>query len=85
MGMKKEAEEFAQDSQESSRSTANILNRVIVVDPLPRVLIVDDNMFNLMTMQYMLEDGLGIKSDKAMNGEQAIRMIKNRNSHAPHE
>ena len=43
------------------------------------ILIVDDNAFNIVTLQTMIEGGkLKLTSDKAMNGEQAVNKVKER-------
>ncbi len=36
------------------------------------VLIVDDNMFNIIPLEYILSDSFQIKSDKALNGQEAV-------------
>jgi CheY-like chemotaxis protein len=41
-------------------------------DCVDSVLIVDDNMFNLMPLETMLEEYFEIKVDKAMNGREAV-------------
>ena len=39
------------------------------------VLIVDDNMFNIIPLEYILEDSFQIKSDKALNGLEAVNIF----------
>ena len=39
---------------------------------------VDDNVFNIMTLQTILEISLKLKSDKALNGKLALDLIKKR-------
>ena len=40
------------------------------------ILIVDDNIFNILTLQTILEQTLKLQSDKALNGREALEMIK---------
>ena len=40
------------------------------------ILVVDDNVFNLMTLQFILSDHLKLNSDKALNGLEAINLLK---------
>jgi PleD family two-component response regulator len=42
------------------------------------ILVVDDNVFNIMTLQTMLEVSLKLKSDRALNGKEAVELIKRR-------
>ncbi len=42
------------------------------------ILVVDDNVFNIMTLQTILESSLKIKSDKALNGKIAVDMVAKR-------
>ena len=46
------------------------------------MLIVDDNIFNIITLQMMLEP-LNLKSDMALNGLDALEKIKSRREQAP--
>ncbi len=39
---------------------------------------VDDNVFNIVTIQAIIELNFGFKSDKASNGKEAIDAIKRR-------
>ena len=43
-----------------------------------KILIVDDNIFNIVTLQTILEMQFGIKGDKAMNGQDALNKVKAR-------
>ena len=45
---------------------------------MPIVLIVDDNMFNLITLETMIELQFQIKVDKATNGLEAVNKVKER-------
>jgi hypothetical protein len=40
--------------------------------------VVDDNVFNIMTLQTMLEVSLKLKSDRALNGREAVELVKRR-------
>lgn len=41
------------------------------------ILIVDDNMFNLITLEIILKEFCGgLKCDKALNGEEAVNLFK---------
>lgn len=42
------------------------------------ILVVDDNVFNIMTLQCILDDGLQLKSDKALNGQEAVNRVLDR-------
>ena len=42
------------------------------------ILIVDDNIFNIVTLQTMLELQFKLKADKGFNGMEAIEKIKQR-------
>ncbi|CDW81024.1 pas domain s-box protein [Stylonychia lemnae] len=42
------------------------------------ILIVDDNIFNMVTLQTILEMQFNLKSDKAMNGLEAVMKVKDR-------
>ena len=44
----------------------------------PRILIVDDNIFNIVTLQTILEMNFNLSSDKSMNGQQAVDKVKSR-------
>ena len=39
------------------------------------ILVVDDNIFNLITIQTILDQGFGVKSDRAVNGQEAIDKV----------
>ena len=39
------------------------------------VLVVDDNIFNIVTLQTILEMNFGVKADKAMNGQEAVERV----------
>lgn len=39
------------------------------------ILIVDDNVFNIVTLQTLLEYQFNLESDKAMNGQEAIEKV----------
>jgi CheY-like chemotaxis protein len=39
---------------------------------------VDDNVFNIMTLQTMLEVSLKLKSDRALNGKEAVDLVRKR-------
>ena len=45
---------------------------------LSKILIVDDNIFNIVTIQTMLDIQFGVKSDKASNGQEALAMVAQR-------
>ena len=38
----------------------------------PRILVVDDNQFNIMVIKNMIEEYFGLEVDEASNGEIAI-------------
>ena len=42
------------------------------------ILVVDDNIFNIVTIQTILEMTYGVKSDKALNGQEAIDRVFDR-------
>ncbi|TNV83761.1 hypothetical protein FGO68_gene16545 [Halteria grandinella] len=42
------------------------------------ILVVDDNVFNLITLQSILHETFKIDSDSAMNGEEAVECVKER-------
>jgi PleD family two-component response regulator len=42
------------------------------------ILVVDDNVFNIMTLQTMLEVSLKLKSDRALNGKEAVDLVRKR-------
>lgn len=42
------------------------------------MLIVDDNIFNIVTLQTLLEIKFGITSDKASNGKEGVDKVKER-------
>ena len=42
------------------------------------ILVVDDNVFNIMTLQTMLEVSMKLKSDRALNGKEAVDLVKKR-------
>lgn len=44
------------------------------------VLAVDDNIFNIMVLQHVLEEKFGIHSDKALNGLEALNKVAERHS-----
>ena len=44
----------------------------------PDILVVDDNVFNIMTLQTILETSMKVKSDKALNGRIAVELIQRR-------
>ena len=44
---------------------------------------VDDNVFNLMTLQCILTEGLKVSADKALNGLEAVNKFKEREKQAP--
>lgn len=44
----------------------------------PRILIVDDNIFNLVTLESVLELQFSLKADRAMNGQEAVEMLLKR-------
>ena len=45
---------------------------------LPPILIVDDAIFNVFSLQMVLEKNFNLKSDFAYNGEEAIKKVKER-------
>ena len=42
----------------------------------PKILIVDDNMYNLIPLELLLKQKLGIDVDKAFNGEEAVKLYR---------
>ncbi len=44
----------------------------------PEVLVVDDNIFNIVTLQTLLDFQHSLPSDKAMNGQEAVEMVQRR-------
>ena len=44
------------------------------------ILVVDDNIFNIVTLQAILELQFGITSDKASNGLEALNKVKERDA-----
>ncbi len=42
---------------------------------MPLILLVDDNIFNLVTLQSMIELSLRLKVDKAFNGKDALDKV----------
>ena len=42
------------------------------------ILVVDDNIFNIITLQTILEYSLKIQSDKALNGKEAVEKVLKR-------
>lgn len=42
------------------------------------ILIVDDNIFNIVTLQTILECTLKMPSDKALNGKEAVEKVMKR-------
>ena len=42
------------------------------------MLIVDDNIFNIVTVQTILQTMYGLEADKALNGQEAIELILKR-------
>jgi len=40
--------------------------------------VVDDNVFNIMTLQTMLEVSLKLKSERALNGREAVEAVRRR-------
>jgi CheY-like chemotaxis protein len=42
------------------------------------ILVVDDNIFNIVTLQTILECALKMPSDKALNGKEAVEMVLRR-------
>ena len=53
------------------------LDRSVRSDNLPRVLVVDDDVFNVEVIQVMLQDK-GIESDSAAGGLEALGLVKER-------
>lgn len=43
-----------------------------------QILIVDDNVFNVMTLQCILKESAGVESDAAVNGEEAVERVRAR-------
>ncbi|TNV84111.1 hypothetical protein FGO68_gene12712 [Halteria grandinella] len=50
-----------------------------------KVLVVDDNVFNILTLQCMLKESLKMESDKALNGLQAVQRVQARASEVSNE
>ena len=42
------------------------------------IIIVDDNIFNILTLQTILEQTMKLQSDKALNGREALDIITKR-------
>ena len=42
------------------------------------ILVVDDNIFNIMTLQTIIESTLKMQSDKALNGKEAVEKVMRR-------
>ena len=42
----------------------------------PRIMIVDDNDYNIQAIEMQLEEFWGLEADKAQNGEMAVQMFK---------
>ncbi len=45
---------------------------------LCKILVVDDNIFNVMTLQMILKEGFNLESDKALNGQEALKLLRER-------
>lgn len=43
-----------------------------------KVLIVDDNIFNIVTLKTIIESNFKVKCDKAMNGLEALEKVRTR-------
>lgn len=48
---------------------------------MPNILVVDDNVFNVMTLKMVLESQYNLPADKAMNGLEAVEAIVKRKEH----
>jgi hypothetical protein len=44
-----------------------------------KIMVVDDNIFNIVTMETMLEFQLNMKADRATNGREAVKKVIERN------
>eukprot|EP00347_Sterkiella_histriomuscorum_P014196 403361802 len=44
----------------------------------PQILVVDDNIFNIVTIETIIESQLGYKTEKAMNGIEAVEKFRNK-------
>lgn len=42
------------------------------------ILVVDDNVFNILTLQTILEQSVKFKSDRALNGKEAVKLVEER-------
>ena len=42
----------------------------------PRILVVDDNQFNIMVIASLIKEDFGIEVDEALNGAIALKMFK---------
>ena len=48
---------------------------ICICENFADILVVDDNIFNIVTLQTILEFQYNIKSDKAMNGQEALDKV----------
>jgi CheY-like chemotaxis protein len=42
----------------------------------PRILVVDDNQFNIMVIKSMLLEDFGLEAEEAVNGYEALQMFE---------
>ena len=42
------------------------------------ILVVDDNVFNIMTLREIIKHQYGLQSDKAVNGKEAVDIVADR-------
>lgn len=48
---------------------------------MPKILVVDDNVFNVMTLKMVLEAQFNLQADKSMNGLEALEAVGKRKEH----
>ena len=39
------------------------------------ILVVDDNIFNILTLRTIIESSLNMQADKALNGKEAVELV----------
>jgi PleD family two-component response regulator len=67
------------DSPSSPKlSPLNSESTLCTCSELPAVLVVDDNAFNVFTIQTVLQGLGGVKSDSALHGKQAVEFVEQR-------
>ncbi|CDW74528.1 multi-sensor hybrid histidine kinase [Stylonychia lemnae] len=74
LARKKEKEPALLEKKKSSQLKVGGCNCQSLLD----VLVVDDNIFNIVTLQTILEFQYNIRSDKAMHGQEALELVHSR-------